>query len=117
MNTIDIVTHLLNNNLHFNVSVHADELFDILSKFEPYNDIPSNIKQIAKSIVENAPNSRISIGNENSLVLYVHNVTKDKIMKSNLESIGHKYKADEVNVTEREAFGDYRSVKARFWWD
>jgi len=129
----DTVLFLLETNLHFRVSLPLPEAKEVLRNLPKYNEIPHNLHEIIEGIKQTVgsvdfgpknPNTggfdnvRIEIGNERSLVVYVDAVTayrpndEHAVTVSNLESLGIKFKADEINVEHT-----LGSVKARFWWD
>lgn len=134
-----LVSSLLEQSIDFRVNVSPQDLYEILSTFRVYNDIPRNIADIAKDLQkeigpisfggQNSNNGsfhnlRIRIGNEDSLVLYVEsNLFYRKgdcaaRHEAVLKTIGKKYKANEIDV-ETVPLDPLQSqmVKARFWWD
>lgn len=135
LNTVGAVSFLLENNLNFRVSVSLEDAKEILRSFKRYNEIPSNLPEIVEAIKlaigpinfgpQNLNNGgfhhiRFSIGNENSLVIYVevssfyfgqHPEKIQKVVRS-LQAVGQKFRADENDVEGNEA-----SISARFWWD
>lgn len=135
LSTADAVSFLLENSLNFRVSVPLEDAKKILRSFKRYNEIPSNLPEIVEAIKlatgpinfgpQNLNNGgfhhiRFSIGNENSLVIYVevssfyfgqHPEKIQKVVRS-LQAVGQKFRADENDVEGNEA-----SILARFWWD
>lgn len=140
MDTIEAVSFLLENNLNFKVAVTLEDAYNILTEFRHYNEIPANLYGIVKDIKEkigpisfagNNPNNgkfdniTFKIGNESSLVIYIQSnlfyrrADKPELHKAILESLGCKYKADEVDVEINVHPMDSQmvTVSARLWWD
>lgn len=138
---IDSVLCLIENCLQFRVECSMDEAKEVLRQMPKYNEIPSNLHEIISEIKNRLgpidfgsknPNNgtygniRVLIGNEGSLVMYVksqlfyrRNVDSGPRQKTELESIGEKFGADEVDVKIETLTIDSTmvSVEARFWWD
>lgn len=140
MNTIDAVSHLLENCLHFRVETNLNDAKEILKKFRHYNDVPSNISEIVDDVKKNIgpinfqtvnanngrfDNIRFEIGNENSFVIYIRSnmfyrkFERPELHKSTLESIGEKYQANEIScdIVTNPHFPEMISVECRLWWD
>lgn len=135
IDTVKAVNFLLENNLKFRVKVSDIQLKEILSEFIPYNEMPSNLKEIVAythqligptNFAGNNPNNghfdniEFEIGNECSLVIYITvkpmyqiNSNRDSIMNK-LHLIGAKFEADEnlLVTDDQDTF-----ITQRIWWD
>lgn len=131
--TAQAVLTLLEASLHFRVAVTLTDAEAILRNFQHYNEIPANLADIVRDVRDKIgpiafkganPNNgcfdnvRLSIGNENSLVIYIESNlfyrpgdTPER-QKAVLESIGARFNADEASIEVSPS-----SVKARLWWD
>lgn len=116
LTTVDAVSYLLENNLHFRVSVTPPELKQILLGFGRYNSILAYLPDIVKDLEKIGIGSldRVEIGNEYSLVLYVSKYQPKNQTETarKLEALGKKYAADEYDATV-----DGSRVNLRLWWD
>lgn len=131
--TVQAVQTLLENNLNFRVQVTLEDAQVILSEFLVYNGMPDSMDGLVDRVKlavgpmnfgPNNPNTgnfdhiRFSIGNENSLVVYVEVAGaylkgQGISVAAKLERVGDAFSADEIS-NEIDGLG---GVSVRLWWD
>jgi len=119
---VDATLALLRSCLGFRVQLERQEAAEVLTRFDPYNDIPNNIATLPGAILDSTPtlNGRVYVGNECSLVIYYEGSAFDAaaVIEAGyqLKRLSRRYHADEFSHEIREHRG-LHMIEARFWWD